>query len=247
MSDEASYQRMISTGLAFMGIPFVDRIASDEATIRDYLNLELRTLWIKEWWAWIIDDVLRTFTNSQLDLSILPLVRDIQGVFKDGPEDVELICRDKVRSQLLGRTLQVYSNSTLPDDLFVRSRRPVPVYEGTEYSLATNYIIGDKVFFTPGSGLLKTREVWVALVDNINSQPDDSNTDWEQLQVPVEFEQFLTHATANDFLLGEGQAQKHLATKVNPEDALFDLYDLLERSQGENEFRVTPVSPAHSN
>jgi len=185
------------------------------------------------------------FIAAKLDLTLIDSIEAVFGVFQDGPDDEPLLCRDKVKSQLLGRTLYVYNNgNTLPDDLFVRSRRPVPEFSGADYNIATAYIIGDQVRHTPTTGAVKTLEFWVATAAGTGNNPDDTSAFWTQLDVPIEFAKYLTHASASDWLQGEGQHGKSRLEKIDVEGAEFDLYDLLEGQQEENEFPMSPVQPA---
>ena len=247
MIKNVSYEKVLRRAMSLSGFQFDDKITNDELAMRDFINLGLDTIWTRQSWGWVIEDVSRTFTDAKLDLSLFDNIDAVFNVYKDGPDDEPLLCRDRVRSELEGRILHVYSDSSLPDDLFVRSRPPVPEFSGGAYNNATAYIAGDKVIHASSSGTLKTLECWVNILASTGVEPSTtSSANWEQLVVPSEFTKYLIVYAATDWLQGEGQLGKHRAEKVDLKEAEMDLYDLLERQEGENEFPMTPVQPAIS-
>lgn len=242
-----SYEKVLRRSMSLSGFQFADKITNDELAMRDFINLGLDTIWTREPWGWVIEDISRTFTDAKLNLDLFPTIDAVFRVFKDGPDDNPLLCRDKVRSELEARILHVYSDSTLPDNLFVRSRPPVPEFEGGVYNVATAYIAGDKVIYASTTGTLKTLECWVNILASTGVEPSTVNAvNWVQLAVPSEFTKYLIVYAATDWLQGEGQLGKHRAEKVDLKEAEMDLYDLLERQEGENEFPMIPVQPSNN-
>jgi len=244
----ASYQRIIAAAFSLNGIFFDDRSLVDEANMQNHLNLELSTLWKRGWFHWILNDDPYTFTNNQLDLSAIPTIRDVMGVFIEPLVDAQLLARTKVPSEILGRLLTVYDHDTFTDDLHVRSRPPIPEFTGTDWDNTVAYKIAEQVLHkTDGHNMNKT-EVWVALTAHTGTEPGSEGatpTDWQQLEVPVEFEEYLIHSAANNWLRTEGQTSKQLADKINPEDALMDLFDLHARQLADNDFAVKSIQPAN--
>ena len=130
--------------------------------------------------------------------------------FKLVPEGIKIY--DQIQNYILTNNQTISVNSTsLPPlaSYYIYYRRQVPDFTGPDYSDSDSYAVGDQVLFTDTDG---SQDFWKCIVQtSVGSSPLTAPQNWELLEIPYAFLDYITYACYGDWLITEGQQAKSVA------------------------------------
>ena len=97
-------------------------------------------------------------------------------------------------------------------------RKQCPEFAASDYSAATNYTLGDQVYFTYSTGY---SDFWQCVATTTAGQSPETNPEkWYLLEVPYIFLDYVVYSSFADWLTIEGQVGKAGAMKLMADELL---------------------------
>lgn len=127
---------------------------------------------------------------------------------------------------------------------FISYRKTCPRLFGFAYNGFTNYAIGSQVFYDPyqssavynptSAGSVVRGDFWDAAKQMGQSIPPGNNSlNWEIVEIPYRFKDFLINGVSADFLRSEGRMEEANVFDQLAENSIQQQIDVLLRQQGQ--------------
>ena len=120
-------------------------------------------------------------------------------------------------------------NSVSSLDPWVKYRKQIPSYTGSDYAASTAYGVDDQAYY-PTTG-----RYYICIAASTGNLPTDT-TYWKELEIPKNFFEYVVSASYADWLKQDGQHGKAMAEEGHARFLLTRELDILQRQQRQKAF-----------
>lgn len=238
------FSRILIDAIQLCGLDRDDITHETFSQMRDFANTRVKLAWEYDKWP----DIVRfQQVTSQLDGDITYVTKpaDAGEVYAIWFKDPNATTRASSIDFSIVHTNteeRLVINKYTGGSLFIEYRLSPPVIEGDVWDSSTEYFAGSQVFFDSGSssGVLMpvegkpfTANFYKCKVNNRNTDPNLNTTNWEKVNIPYIFGQYISRGCLADYLRSEGQFDSARVAEAEAQ-AFLDLeIDKVVRQQGQ--------------
>ena len=153
-------------------------------------------------------------------------IGDITEVWNDNPRT-----NGKAEQQLFNQSENGVQVIDGPNVVYIQYRQPVPNLFYTTWTSGTSYVLGDVVRFPASGADFDLYETIVAHTASGSNDPSDGGGQWSKINIPRDFNAFLTHGAAADLLMADEKEQLAGVQQALSDKALAELLDKLQRQE----------------